>query len=402
LKTEGRGVGGKRGGKRPGSKEKVFFRRAGCLISYWERGSLVFENYATGRRASAAPIAAEILDFFDDWRSPESMCSHFSGYDAASLRSAAEALVAQSFLEKSPRKTNELSAIAESWKAWNPAAGFLHFSSRDLPFDLDLEETAKYMRRIARVSPMPVPVKHYPRSKQIPLPPPRSDGEFPATLLARRTWRRFSRTALALSDLSTLLGLTWGIREWMPVPPLGRFALKTAPSGGALHPIEAYVVARDVAGIARGIYHYDADRHRLELIRKGATKEQIKTYLAGQDWFSHAPAVVLMTAVFTRTQWKYKFARAYRVVLAEAGHLCQTFCLTASWLGLAPFCTMALADSKIDDTLGIDGVTEGVLYAAGVGNVPEGADWRVASLPEYVDKPKPLSRMLRTRFKELR
>ena len=79
---------------------------------------------------------------------------------------------------------------------------------------------------------------------------------------------------------------------------------------------------------------------------------------------------MLMTAVFPRTQWKYEFPRAYRVVLAEAGHLCQTFCLTATWLGLAPFCTMALADSKIEKDLGIDGITESVIYAAGVGKRP--------------------------------
>jgi hypothetical protein len=68
-------------------------------------------------------------------------------------------------------------------------------------------------------------------------------------------------------------------------------------------------------------------------------------------------------------------------VLAEAGDLCQTFCLVATWLELAPFCTMALADSKIDLDLGIDGVTEGVLYIAGVGKRPEGVDWKTASLP---------------------
>lgn len=379
---------GKHSGRKKRRTPKWFFRRVECLVSYWERDQLVFENYAMGQRASAAPITAEILDFFGSWRTVDSLCAHFENYDPASLRNAVRNLVKRSFLEKSSRKKNEPAGIAKTWKAWNPAGGFLHFSGRDLPFDPDLDETAKYMQSIARDSPMPEPVKHYPRSKKIQLLPPRSEGEFPAALLARRTWRRFSPAPLAFSDLSTLLGLTWGIREWMPVPPLGRFALKTSPSGGALHPIEAYVVARDVTGLARGIYHYDAARHRLELIKAGATKAQITTYLAGQDWFSHAPAVVLMTAVFTRTQWKYKFSRAYRVVLAEAGHLCQTFCLTASWLGLAPFCTMALADSKIDAALGIDGVTEGVLYAAGVGNIPEGADWRIASLPENFGEKK--------------
>jgi SagB-type dehydrogenase family enzyme len=65
-----------------------------------------------------------------------------------------------------------------------------------------------------------------------------------------------------------------------------------------------------------------------------------------------------MTAVFRRTMWKYHHARAYRVVLLDAGHLCQTFCLVATWLGLAPFCTAALKDTLIEKDLGIDGIRE--------------------------------------------
>ena len=60
------------------------------------------------------------------------------------------------------------------------------------------------------------------------------------------------------------------------------------------------------------------------------------------------------------------------MVLAEGGHFCQTFCLTATWQGLAPFCTMALADTTIERALGIDGVSESVLYAAGAGKKTPG------------------------------
>ena len=92
--------------------------------------------------------------------------------------------------------------------------------------------------------------------------------------------------------------------------------------------------------------------------------------LAGQWWFRDAAFVVFLTAIFHRTQWKYDYPRAYRAVLAEAGHLCQTFCLTATWLGLAPFCTMALADTRIEKTLRVDGISESVLYAMGAGTKP--------------------------------
>jgi SagB-type dehydrogenase family enzyme len=188
-------------------------------------------------------------------------------------------------------------------------------------------------------------------------------------LLARRTWRRFSPQAIALPALSTLLGLTWGVQRWTDTHG-GRLAEKTSPSGGARHPIEVYVLALRVQGLSRGLYHYRTDRHGLERLAHGATSRQVQSFLGGQWWFRGAAALFLMTAVFPRAQWSYPYPRTYRVVLADAGHLCQTFCLVATWLGLAPFCTMALADTRIEKALQIDGVSESVIYAAGVGLPP--------------------------------
>ncbi|MFZ0522835.1 MAG: SagB family peptide dehydrogenase [Candidatus Acidiferrales bacterium] len=361
--------------------KQVLFRRSPHLVSYWHAGKLTFENYATGKGATAAPIATEVLDFFSSWRSADAIFRHLPRYSPSSLRAAMQDLVRHSLLQRSDRKQRRAERSLAAWKNWNPAAGFFHFTGRDLPFEADLVRIGRYMEGLTHEKPMPVPVKRYPQAEQTRLLPVRESGEFPRVLTSRRTWRRFASGQLSFADLSTLLGLTFGVREWVAVPPLGKFAVKTSPSGGALHPIEAYVVARDVEGISPGIYHYDASRHRLELLRRRIKRDRMSEYVMGQRWFSDACAFVVMTAVFTRTQWKYRFPRAYRVVLAETGHLCQTFCLTATWLGLAPFCTMALADSKIDHDLGIDGVTEGALYVAGVGQVPQGVDWKTASLP---------------------
>jgi SagB-type dehydrogenase family enzyme len=222
---------------------------------------------------------------------------------------------------------------------------------------------------------MPAPVKHYPKAAKIALPAPQQSGEFPRVLLARRTWRKFSSQPVELSALSTLLGFSFGVRCWVDVPGLGRLALKTSPSEGSRHPIETYVLARRVANLPPGLYHYAADKHCLERLKRGANSSQLSRYLAGQKWYGKAAALILMTAVFGRPQWKYQSPRAYRAVLIDAGHLCQTFCLVATWLGLAPFCSMALADSRIEADLGIDGVSESVLYAAGVGTLPRNLKW---------------------------
>ena len=100
-------------------------------------------------------------------------------------------------------------------------------------------------------------------------------------------------------------------------------------------------------------------------------RDGVVRYLPQQYWYGDAAALVLFAASFERQLSRYPYSRAYRAALVEAGHLCQTFCLTATWRGLAPFCSIALADSTIERDLGLDGIRESVLYAAGVG-VPDG------------------------------
>jgi len=345
-----------------------YFRRAPHLVLYWDDGRLVFENYATGDQTEAQPLACLILSFFDRWRRAEELFPHLDDYTPRSLRTAVAQLARHGLLERTSNPRDARRAPLAAWNDWNPAAGLFHFSTKDVEYITDPEIETPHFRRRAREVKIPSPVKHYPRAPQIRLPAAQRSGEFPAVLLKRRTWRRFSRKPVPLAQLATLLGLTGGIQRWLDVPPMGRLALKTSPSGGARHSIELYVLALRVAGLPRGLYHYAADRHRLERLRRGASAREVVRWLGGQSWFSGAAALVLMTAVLPRVQWKYTFPRAYRVVLADAGHLCQTFCLVATWLGLGPFCTMALADTRIERALGIDGVKEVILYAAGVGS----------------------------------
>jgi SagB-type dehydrogenase family enzyme len=147
----------------------------------------------------------------------------------------------------------------------------------------------------------------------------------------------------------------------------GSLPLKTSPSGGARHPIEVYLMALRVQGLEPGLYHYDARDHALERISPGATPQMARAYCADQPYAARSAALFIMTGVFARSMWKYRHARAYRVVLLDAGHLGQTFCLTATRMGLAPFSSAALNDTLIEQDLGIDGITESVLYVTGVG-----------------------------------
>jgi SagB-type dehydrogenase family enzyme len=355
-------------------RDAVRYRRAPFVISYWRTHQLVFENFLERRRITANPLTSAVLHFFDRWRPLRDLFGALQEYTPASLRQAVRSLARHSFLQRHGQSPVAGERELLAWSEWNPAASFFHLATKDVQFQPDNEEEFRELLERAKSRPMPRPVKRYLQAKQVPLAPPKADSEFPRVLLARHTWRKFSKRPIALPVLGNLLGLTWGVQAWVKTPQIGSAAVKTSPSGGALHPVEAYVLARNMEGLRAGLYHYNAADHRLELLRRGAASRDITRYLANQWWYAGAAFVVFMTAVFSRTQWKYDYARAYRAVLLEAGHLCQTFCLTATWLNLAPFCTLAFADSQIEKALGVDGISESVLYVAGAGMRPENQD----------------------------
>lgn len=261
-------------------------------------------------------------------------------------------------------------------KGWPPLAAAFHYGTRDVRWRRGAERDAFEDALLARTESDPPPPNCKPTSgRGTALPTGPYTGEFADVLLGRRTWRGFGSTPMSTSQLGSLLDLTFGAQMAGTARSGGEVLFKTSPSGGARHPIEAYVMVLRVAGLARGLYHYSPRTSRLHLVRKGGSPSRAVEYLAGQTWYADASVIVFMTAVMPRLWWRYDHPRAYRAALFEAGHVCQTFCLTATWLGLAPFCTMALDDSRVERALGIDGVSEVLLYAAGAGSRPADGRW---------------------------
>lgn len=334
------------------------YRRSSSLVLYWDEERLIAHNYRSRARLVVDPLLVPVLHAFPRIELPPGVIAKL----------AAKTLLERHASGRRPR--------GAGWHDWGPLAAAYHYGTKDVPWSTNPRRGEERLRERAQHTPMPPALKKPPRRAQIaPLPPVQREGPFVETLLARRTWRDFGRGAVSLDHVATLLGLTWGVQQWGIVRGQGRVALKTSPSGGACHPGEVYLLALRVAGLQPGLYHYQPDRHALVLVRKGATRRDIGRYIPGQSWYRSAAALFLMTAVFQREQWRYATPRAYRTLLLDAGHLCQTFCLIATSLQLAPFCTAALADSVIERDLGIDGVSEGALYLAGVGTRPRGG-WR--------------------------
>jgi len=346
----------------------IQLRRAQCLFAHWWGGQLFFNNFVTRLTVSARPITCQVLDFFSKWRTPEEAIVHFADYTPRSVCSAISQLVKRGLLlVNGSTEAAQDSRIAREWSSWLPEGSF-HFSTKDTPY-LDLSNWS--IARLKSILPKTPAPKNFRRvmGPKKALPPVRAfpDSEFVRILMARKTHRKFSKKGLTLETVSQLLRLVWGVAGYLRSPVFGRLLHKTSASGGARHPGEVYLMALRVRGLEPGLYHYHPGRHRLVRVSANATPEKASLYCARQHYVKNAAALFLMTAVFKRTQWKYRFPRAYRVVLLDAGHLCQTFCLVATWLGLAPFCTAALKDTLIEKDLGIDGICESVLYVAGVG-----------------------------------
>ena len=199
----------------------------------------------------------------------------------------------------------------------------------------------------------------------------RSGGVFDA-LSRRKTTRAFDReAAVTIAELATVLYESFGCHGYASLLPGITALKKTSPSGGSLHPIEAYVLVRNVAEVGAGIYHYRADRHALDLLEPLAgpdAEELAAQFTCGQSYFAGAGAFFILTARFYRSFWKYrKHQRAYGVLLMDAGHLSQTLYLVCAELGLGAFVTAAINGANIEERLGLDPFTEGAVAVCGCG-----------------------------------
>jgi SagB-type dehydrogenase family enzyme len=339
-------------------------------VVFWEAGHAVLYNYATGMRAHGSIPVWQILDFCQTPRSVSDVVGAFgAGTDARQIERLLDALESATFLSGSRNTADRREEAMEKWSAWNPSAGFFHAVSRQCV----VGEQAWFDRRLrakAAERPMPESIKPPARSR-VSLPHTSAPAPIRPAVTERRTYRQFGKAPIALTQLAELLELTSGITHWLTLPGLGEVPLKGSPSGGARHPIETYVVAAAVEGLPQGTYRYAADRHELDIVSPRTSRATLRGFLPRQPWFAECAAVLFFTAVFERTAWRYEYPRAYRAVLLEAGHVCQTFLLAATSMELAPFCTMAMDDERVERHLGIDGIAEAVLYTAGVGARPD-------------------------------
>ncbi len=206
--------------------------------------------------------------------------------------------------------------------------------------------------------------KAYPGAPVVALPEPNLEAGLPTAqaIADRRSTRSYSAQPVSLDELSRFLFLTSGISA-------DRFgnARRTAPSSGALYPIEAYPIVNNVAGIERGVYHYAYREHALELVRAEDMRARLVEQGLGQEFLGQCGAVLFLTMILQRMRPKYQ-DRSYRYGLLEAGHVGENAYLAATEMGLGACGIGAFMDDAMNEMLGIDGVEEAVVYMLAVGH----------------------------------
>jgi len=199
-------------------------------------------------------------------------------------------------------------------------------------------------------SPIPPPATPSPAASAQPvtidLPEPKHDSavSLEQSLLQRRSVREYKDEPLTLQEVSQLLWAAQGFND-----PGG---LRTAPSAGALYPLETYLVAGNVQGLAPGVYRYLPRGHKLERVVEGDKRHALAGAALGQSPVSKAAVDVVFTAVYSRTTGRYG-ERGVRYVHMEVGHAGQNLCLQAAALGLGAVPVGAFFDEMVAKTLNL-------------------------------------------------
>ncbi|MCL5068840.1 MAG: SagB/ThcOx family dehydrogenase [Thaumarchaeota archaeon] len=179
----------------------------------------------------------------------------------------------------------------------------------------------------------------------IPAPLLKGSISLEETIARRRSIREYSSKPISVSQLSQILWAAQGISH---------VGLRSAPSAGALYPLEIYVVVRKngVTGLQPGIYHYENGNHTLSSMKDGDCSQELQAASQDQEAVGNAAACIVITAVFERTMARYG-QRGVQYVFQESGHAAQNIYLQSTALGLGCVVIGAFDDDGVRRVIGV-------------------------------------------------
>lgn len=184
------------------------------------------------------------------------------------------------------------------------------------------------------------------KDEEIILPKPKISGKISIeeTLNKRRTTRNYNNNPIDITELSQLLWAAQGITS--------NEGLRTAPSAGALYPLEIFLITGNIENLESGIYKYNPTKHSIKKISSGDKRKLLADAALGQEQIKSATAIIIITAVVERTTWKYG-ERGKRYIHIEVGHSAQNVMLQAEALEIGVCPIGAFQDEKVKKVLGL-------------------------------------------------
>lgn len=192
-------------------------------------------------------------------------------------------------------------------------------------------------------------------------------------LSKRRSHRHFQDKEISMENLSQILWACYGITSPRSGNQSMRGGLRTAPSAGALYPLEIYVLVGKVKGIEPGVYKYIAKEHKIIKYINKDIRNELSAAAYNQEMISKAPAVLLYSAIFSRSTEKYGNRGRDRYVCMDLGHSAQNVYLQVEALHMGTCAIGAFVDSSVKNVMQLN-ADEEPLYIMPVGyyfNKPE-------------------------------
>ncbi|MEN4013935.1 MAG: SagB/ThcOx family dehydrogenase [Chloroflexota bacterium] len=174
---------------------------------------------------------------------------------------------------------------------------------------------------------------------QLPSPDLIGTQTLEEVMARRRSIRSYTDQPLSMEQIGQLLWSAQGITD-----AAGR---RTAPSAGALYPLEMYVAT------AQGVFHYDPQQHSLSLHLQGDLRPELHAASLHQDSVLEGAAVFIFSAVYERTEQRYGAERTPRYVYMEVGHAAQNLLLQAVALDLGAVPIGAFFEDQVSTILSL-------------------------------------------------
>ncbi|MBX3710196.1 MAG: SagB/ThcOx family dehydrogenase [Gammaproteobacteria bacterium] len=243
--------------------------------------------------------------------------------------------------------TNRLWLMAKGEKV--TAASYMHKQG-------DLTRGGAFLPRFNIIKP-PI-YKTYPNHPIVPLPAPTNYADMS---LDQALSQHISDLVadVSLQNLSNILYYSNGVTETR-IYPGGQIQLRAAASAGALYPNDLYIAAISIKGLTPGIYYYHPANHSLIKIGDQALFPSLTTASLYPDLLKNTSAIIIMTAYFDRSVWKYH-DRSYRYVLPDAGHILGNLAAAITAMKVSFINTEFFDDEKMEKILNLSPKNEGVI-----------------------------------------